>query len=119
MAWFRCPRCSAQVDAPDPGSLRCPQCGFSESTTAPSFQPAGFVPGQGPATAPLPTAGIMHGGGPTCPRCMSTHTQRGGIPTWAVITAIVGFFLVCFFSLFFLMAKDDNICLNCGMRWRP
>lgn len=38
---------------------------------------------------------------------------------WAVVGAIVGFFIVCFFSLFFLLAKDDNICLNCGVRWRP
>jgi hypothetical protein len=60
----------------------------------------------------------MQGGGPPCPRCGSTHSQRGGIPTWAVICAIVGFFVVCVLSLLFLIAKDDNQCFNCGMRWR-
>jgi hypothetical protein len=29
-------------------------------------------------------------------------------PTWAVVCAIVGFFLVCFFSLLFLLAKEDK-----------
>jgi len=29
-------------------------------------------------------------------------------PTWAVVCAVVGFFLVCFFSLLFLLAKEDK-----------
>jgi hypothetical protein len=29
-------------------------------------------------------------------------------PTWAVICAIAGFFVVCVFSLFFLLAKEDK-----------
>ncbi len=30
------------------------------------------------------------------------------IPTWAIVLAIVGTFVVCFFSLFFLLAKEDQ-----------
>jgi hypothetical protein len=30
------------------------------------------------------------------------------IPTWAVVCAAVGFFLVCFFSLLFLLAKETK-----------
>ncbi|HEY1359613.1 MAG TPA: hypothetical protein VGF21_15020 [Thermoleophilaceae bacterium] len=29
-------------------------------------------------------------------------------PTWAVVCAVVGFFLVCFLSLLFLLAKEDK-----------
>jgi hypothetical protein len=29
-------------------------------------------------------------------------------PTWAVVCAVVGFFVVCFFSLLFLLAKEDR-----------
>jgi hypothetical protein len=30
------------------------------------------------------------------------------IPQWAIICAVVGFFLVCVFSLFFLLAKETT-----------
>lgn len=30
------------------------------------------------------------------------------IPTWAIVLAIVGAFVVCLFSLFFLLAKEDR-----------
>lgn len=70
------------------------------------------------ATQPLPTAGIMQGSGPMCPRCHSTHTRKGGIPTWAIICAAVGFFVVCVLSLLFLLAKDENSCFNCGLKWK-
>jgi hypothetical protein len=33
---------------------------------------------------------------------------RQETPTWAVVCAIVGFFLVCFLSLLFLLAKEDK-----------
>jgi len=29
-------------------------------------------------------------------------------PTWAVVCAVVGFFVVCFLSLLFLLAKEDK-----------
>ena len=36
-----------------------------------------------------------------------SHTWQTA-PTWAVVCAIVGFFLVCFLSLLFLLAKEDK-----------
>ena len=113
MGSYRCPNCQTTVNAPSPAGLVCPGCGYGGTgPTAGASQPVYQ------ATQPLPTAGFMHGNGPMCPRCRSTHTQRGGIPTWAVICAIVGFFIVCVLSLLFLIAKDDNTCYNCGMKWK-
>ena len=53
-----------------------------------------------------------------CPRCGSTSVIKGGISQWAVILAVVGFLVVCFFSLFFLLIKDPNRCLNCGLDFK-
>ena len=36
-----------------------------------------------------------------------SHTWQT-VPTWAAVCAIVGFFLVCVFSLLFLLAKEDK-----------
>ena len=36
----------------------------------------------------------------------STYEQT--IPQWAIILAVVGFFLVCFFSLLFLLVKETK-----------
>ena len=36
-------------------------------------------------------------------------TVTRGVPTWAIVVAIVGFFLICLFSLFFLLAKEDKM----------
>jgi hypothetical protein len=58
------------------------------------------------------------GPGPACPRCQSTYTKAGGIPTWAIVTSMAGFFVVCVFSLLFLLVKDENICYHCGLHWR-
>lgn len=37
-----------------------------------------------------------------------THARRQ-IPTWAIVCAIVGFFIVTVFSLLFLLAKEDRL----------
>lgn len=118
MGAFRCPNCKATVTAESPVGLVCPSCGFG-GAGAPAPGVAAPVAGapQYQATGPLPTAGVMQGNGPMCPRCYSTYTQRGGTPTWAIVCAIVGFFVVCVLSLLFLIAKEDNQCYNCGMRW--
>lgn len=122
MGSFRCPNCQANVTADSPVGLVCPRCGYGGANpVAPAAAAAATAAVGTPAyqaTQPLPTAGFMHGNGPMCPRCRSTHTQKGGIPTWAVVCAIVGFFIVCVLSLLFLIAKDDNTCFNCGMKWK-
>jgi uncharacterized paraquat-inducible protein A len=60
---------------------------------------------------------VPHGSGSACPRCGSTFTQAGGIPTWAVVVTVVGFFIVCVLSLLFLLIREDNRCMNCGWAW--
>jgi ribosomal protein S27AE len=127
MGAYRCPNCQATVSADSPDGLVCPRCGYG--STSPGM-PAGTMgmaapgmPGMPPgpvyqATQPLQTAGYMQGAGPMCPRCGSTYTQKGGIPTWAVLTAILGIFVVCLFSLLFLLVKDESTCYNCGMKWK-
>ena len=37
----------------------------------------------------------------------SVHTRA--IPTWAIVLAVVGAFVVCLFSLFFLLVKEDQV----------
>src|SRR5687768_138389 len=105
MGSFRCPNCQATVNAPSAIGLVCPQCGYGGAGPGAPAAPTAYQ-----ATQPLPTAGFMHGSGPMCPRCRSTHTQKGGIPTWAIICTIVGFFIVCVLSLLFLIAKEENTC---------
>jgi hypothetical protein len=52
-----------------------------------------------------------------CPRCGSTSVVKGGTPQWAIIVAIVGLFVVCFLSLFFLLVKEPNRCMHCGLEF--
>jgi ribosomal protein S27AE len=118
MGAYRCPNCQATVSADSPNGLVCPRCGYGASGAGAPLGAAAPAPTMYQATQPLPTAGYMQGAGPMCPRCGSTYTQRGGIPTWAIVAAIVGFFVVCVLSLLFLIAKDESTCFNCGMRWK-
>ena len=120
MGNYKCPRCGMIVVADHPSGLVCGNCGYgAPAATAQGWGAPPPPPSYGqPYGAQIPQAGIMHGAGPRCPRCGSTHTQKGGIPMWAIICAIVGFFIVCVLSLLFLIAKDDNLCYNCGMKWR-
>ena len=43
---------------------------------------------------------------------------RGTTPVWAIVLAILLALPTCFLSLFFLMIKDPNKCLNCGLEFR-
>lgn len=38
----------------------------------------------------------------------ATRVERG-MPTWAIVCMIVGFFFIFLFSLFFLLAKEDRV----------
>ena len=127
MGEYKCPQCGNQVQAASHYGLVCPRCnyGAQPAATAPMFA-AGPVPfgTPPPMQAPpamhsrVPSRGVMQGSGPVCPRCASTYTKKGGIATWAIIVAIVGFFVVCVLSLLFLLAKDESECFNCGLRWK-
>lgn len=88
----------------------------------PSFQPEGMQPSPGPDDivgrigdiAFTPTT-IHLPGGRTMPMAGSVWTVRDNTmrseetPQWAVICAILGFFLVCFLSLFLLLVKETKV----------
>ena len=44
--------------------------------------------------------------------------MKGKIAQWAIIAAIVGFFVLCVLSLLFLPVKEPNRCLNCGYEFK-
>jgi hypothetical protein len=122
---MQCPRCGAQNR--DESNF-CRYCATPLSA-ANAQRDSGYVPSVPPPEAnpysnsypppnyqqpPYPPA-IAAQGQLICPRCGSNKVIKGGTPQWAILAAVIGFFLVCFLSLFFLMAKDKNQCLHCGL----
>jgi predicted RNA-binding Zn-ribbon protein involved in translation (DUF1610 family) len=124
---MQCPRCGAENRE---GSNFCRYCS-NPFTAHPSKPDSGYIPTvpppgaapyyqpppiyQTPPALPVPRPAVGH---TLCPRCGSTSILKGSTPTWAVVSAVVGFFLVCFLSLFFLLIKDPNRCLNCGLEFK-
>lgn len=66
-----------------------------------------------PPSPALPLVGHLR-----CPRCGSINVIKGGIPLWAILTTVIGFFVVCFLSLFFLLVKEPSRCINCGCEFK-
>jgi hypothetical protein len=127
--------------------LQCAKCGsenreesnYCRYCSAPLRQPADPNSGYIPSVPPVGTANFPGGNMPpqnfqqapplpahahkvvgqlTCPRCQSVNVIKGSIPLWATLMAVIGFFLVCIFSLFFLLVKEPNRCLNCGLEFK-
>ncbi len=107
------PRPSSYIPSvpPESGSgYSNPSAGYSQPPAySQNFQQAPQVPM--PMAAPIP-------GAVCCPRCGSTSVMKGSTPLWAVLVAVIGFFLVCILSLLFLLVKDPNRCLNCGLEFK-
>ena len=125
---MQCPQCGAENRD---GSNFCRYC--SKPLAARTQDPnSGYVPSVPPPGAsaygtynppadyqqPPPTPARPVVGQILCPRCGSASILKGGTPQWAVILAVVGFLLVCIFSLFFLLIKEPNRCLNCGLEFK-
>ncbi len=53
-----------------------------------------------------------------CVRCNSTSVVKGTVPLWAILVAVIGAPFTCLLSLLFLMVKDPNKCLNCGLEFK-
>lgn len=53
-----------------------------------------------------------------CVRCNSTSVVKGTVPLWAILVAVIGALPTCFLSLLFLLVKDPNKCLNCGLEFK-
>lgn len=108
-----CRYCATPLTAAKPD----PPSGYIPSVPPPAEQPVTYYPPatyqQPPQPPVLPIVGQL-----TCPRCGSHRVLKGGIATWAIVVAIVGFLIVLCFSLFFLLVKDPNKCLNCGFEFK-
>ncbi|HLG17069.1 MAG TPA: zinc-ribbon domain-containing protein [Blastocatellia bacterium] len=127
---MQCPKCGAEnrdesnfcrycatplVARLDPPSGYIPSVPPPPPQTAPygaQYPPPAYQQAPQPP-APLPVVGRL-----SCPRCGSPRVLKGGIATWAIVATIVGFLFVLCFSLFFLLVKDPNKCLNCGMEFK-
>jgi len=53
-----------------------------------------------------------------CVRCNSTSVVKGTVPLWAILVAVIGAPFTCLLSLLFLLIKDPNKCLNCGLEFK-
>jgi RNA polymerase subunit RPABC4/transcription elongation factor Spt4 len=124
---MQCPKCGAQnrdesnfcryCATPLAAADQSRESGYIPSVPPPgadsfanSYPPPGYQPQPQPPAQVLPGQLI-------CPRCGSNKVIKGGTPQWAILVAVIGFFVVCFLSLFFLMVKDKNQCLHCGLHF--
>lgn len=99
-----CVKCGAPLP---PQASFCTKCSTPRPGT--TFRP----PSNAPVSPVYSVPGQL-----TCPRCGSTNVLKGKIAQWAIITAIVGFFVICVLSLLFLLVKEPNRCLNCGYEFK-
>src|SRR5512143_4227526 len=53
-----------------------------------------------------------------CVRCNSASVVKGTVPLWAILVAVSGAPFACLLSLLFLLVKDPNKCLNCGLEFK-
>ncbi len=71
-----------------------------------------------PMPVPMPPPPQYNWAHVLCPRCGSMSVTKGATPVWAILLAIILALPTCFLSLFFLLIKDPNRCLNCGIEFR-
>ncbi|PYP82617.1 MAG: hypothetical protein DMF61_25975 [Blastocatellia bacterium AA13] len=128
---MQCPRCFAENRD---GSNFCRNCSapLTLAAEAPPEPDSGYIPSVPPSNAnsfgtyyppsappPLPQAIPRPANGKlVCPRCGSTSVLKGGIPVWAIICSVVGFLFVLCFSLLFLLVREPNKCLHCGLEFK-
>ena len=53
-----------------------------------------------------------------CVRCNSISVVKGTVPLWAILVAVIGAPFTCLLSLLFLLIKQPNKCLNCGLEFK-
>jgi zinc-ribbon domain len=82
------------------------------ATVPPAYYPPPSyrTPPQTPARSVVPPR--------TCLRCNSTSVVKGTVPLWAILVAVIGAPFTCLLSLLFLLVKDPNKCLNCGLEFK-
>lgn len=119
-----CRVCGQELIAPRPSSGYIPSVpppdaggGYSNPSAGYQQPPAYSQNFQQAPQVPMPMAAPMPGT-LCCPRCGSTSVLKGSTPLWAVLVAVIGFFVVCILSLLFLLVKEPNRCLNCGLEFK-
>ena len=123
-----CGKCGAQNSETSKYCRYCanplwPQQPAAEEGYVPSVPPPGagtYVPTSPPLVyqQPIQPPMVQIPGQLRCPHCGSPNVIKGGIPLWATLVAIIGFFFICVLSLLFLLVKDPNRCLNCGLEFK-
>ncbi|MGH9765679.1 MAG: double zinc ribbon domain-containing protein [Blastocatellia bacterium] len=111
-----CRYCGEPLPDPDPGyipSVPPPNANSYGDYYSPQPQSA---PQQVVPPPPLPAVPMY--GQKRCPRCGSNQIMKGEIATWAIVATIIGFIFICFVSLLFLLIKEPNTCLNCGLQFK-
>lgn len=113
-----CRYCSAQLTQlnQDPTSGYIPSVPPQPAPGAPAASPY-YPPPPSYQTPPRPMARQVVPS-KMCPRCNSTSVAKGTIPLWAILVAVIGAPFTCLLSLLFLLVKDPNSCLNCGLEFK-
>jgi hypothetical protein len=109
-----CRYCSAplveQTSEPNSGYIptvpppEAAQQGYRPPST---FQPPPQPPVKRPVVPPL-----------ICPRCAAPSVIKGTTPLWAILVAVIGAPFTCFLSLLFLLIRDPNRCMHCGLQYK-
>jgi len=124
-----CAKCGAENRE---GSNFCRYCS-APLTPQSQGQPSGYIPSVPPPQAPG-TSPPNYYAPPSyqtpqpmarpvvpaklCVRCNSTSVVKGTVPLWAILVAVIGAPFTCLLSLLFLLIKDPNKCLNCGLEFK-
>ena len=107
-----CRYCGEPLPDPDPG--------YIPSVPPPNANSYGdyYSPQPQQAVPPPPLPAVPMYGQKRCPRCGSNQIMKGEIATWAIVATIIGFIFICLLSLLFLLIKEPNTCLNCGLQFK-
>lgn len=114
-----CRYCSAPLTQQN----RDPNSGYIPSVPPPPAPGASgptYYPPSNYQTPPQPPARSGRSVVPpmTCVRCNSTNVVKGTVPLWAILVAVIGAPFTCLLTLLFLLIKDPNKCLNCGLEFK-
>ncbi len=111
-----CRYCSAPLTSQSQG----PSSGYIPSIPPPpapgtSPPPAFYAPPSHQTPQPMARPVVP---AKVCVRCNSTSVVKGTVPLWAILVAVIGAPFTCLLSLLFLLVKDPNKCLNCGLEFK-
>lgn len=112
-----CRYCSAPLTNQSPQA----NSGYIPSVPPPAAGARGRAPYAPPATFGTPPPPPMRSSvvpPMLCPRCSSIGVEKGTVPLWAILVAVIGAPFTCLLSLLFLLVKTPHRCLNCGLEFK-